>query len=130
MQSFLTFLPAVLAVTNGFAPTVQTRVLASRPSTFLQMAGDIKISAKMVSELRQKTDSPMMECKKALIEANGDFAAAEEILRVKLGIYVFVLFIHIHSSHSLARVSPSNNQCTTLQHYREQGIEKSWSYCR
>ncbi len=43
------------------------------------------ITASMVAELRAKTDSPMMECKKALTEANGDMAKAEEILRVKLG---------------------------------------------
>jgi elongation factor Ts len=39
----------------------------------------------MVAELRAKTDAPMMECKKALTEADGDLARAEEILRVKLG---------------------------------------------
>jgi elongation factor Ts len=39
----------------------------------------------MVAELRAKTDAPMMECKKALTEADGDIAKAEEILRVKLG---------------------------------------------
>jgi elongation factor Ts len=39
----------------------------------------------MVAELRGKTDAPMMECKKALTEADGDLARAEEILRVKLG---------------------------------------------
>jgi len=39
----------------------------------------------MVAELRAKTDAPMMECKKALTEADGDIARAEEILRVKLG---------------------------------------------
>jgi len=39
----------------------------------------------MVKELREKTDAPMMECKKALSEANGDMAKAEEILRVRLG---------------------------------------------
>jgi elongation factor Ts len=39
----------------------------------------------MVKELREKTDAPMMECKKALAEADGDMAKAEEILRVKLG---------------------------------------------
>lgn len=44
-----------------------------------------QITAAMVKELRQKTDAPMMECKKALTEANGDMAQAEEILRVKLG---------------------------------------------
>ena len=43
------------------------------------------ITASMVAELRAKTDAPMMECKKALTEADGDMARAEEILRVKLG---------------------------------------------
>jgi len=44
-----------------------------------------EITASMVKELREKTDAPMMECKKALTEAAGDMARAEEILRVKLG---------------------------------------------
>ena len=44
-----------------------------------------EITAAMVKELREKTDAPMMECKKALAEADGDIAKAEEILRVKLG---------------------------------------------
>jgi elongation factor Ts len=44
-----------------------------------------EITASMVKELREKTDAPMMECKKALSEAGGDMAKAEEILRVKLG---------------------------------------------
>jgi elongation factor Ts len=43
------------------------------------------ITAAMVGELRAKTDAPMMECKKALTEAEGDMDRAEEILRVKLG---------------------------------------------
>ena len=43
------------------------------------------ITASMVAELRAKTDAPMMECKKALTEAEGDMTRAEEILRVKLG---------------------------------------------
>lgn len=43
------------------------------------------ITASMVKELREKTDAPMMECKKALTEADGDLAKAEEILRIKLG---------------------------------------------
>ena len=43
------------------------------------------ITASMVAELRAKTDAPMMECKKALTEADGDAERAEEILRVKLG---------------------------------------------
>jgi elongation factor Ts len=44
-----------------------------------------EITAGMVKELREKTDAPMMECKKALAEAGGDMVKAEEILRVKLG---------------------------------------------
>ncbi len=44
-----------------------------------------EITAAMVGELRRKTDAPMMQCKKALTEAEGDMARAEEILRVKLG---------------------------------------------
>ena len=44
-----------------------------------------EITASMVKTLREKTDAPMMECKKALTEANGDMERAEEILRVKLG---------------------------------------------
>lgn len=44
-----------------------------------------EITASMVKELREKTDAPMMECKKALAEAAGDMGKAEEILRVKLG---------------------------------------------
>jgi elongation factor Ts len=43
------------------------------------------ITASMVGELRAKTDAPMMECKKALTEAEGDMERAEELLRVKLG---------------------------------------------
>ncbi|WP_454721270.1 MULTISPECIES: translation elongation factor Ts [Cupriavidus] len=43
------------------------------------------ITASMVAELRAKTDAPMMECKKALTEADGDLEKAEELLRVKLG---------------------------------------------
>jgi len=44
-----------------------------------------EITAQMVKELRERTDAPMMECKKALTEAGGDMAKAEEILRVRLG---------------------------------------------
>ncbi len=39
------------------------------------------ITAAMVKELREMTDSPMMECKKALVEADGDMDAAVDILR-------------------------------------------------
>jgi elongation factor Ts len=44
-----------------------------------------EITAAMVKALREKTDAPMMECKKALAEAGGDLAKAEEILRIRLG---------------------------------------------
>ena len=44
-----------------------------------------EVTASMVRELREKTDAPMMECKKALTEAAGDLDKAEEILRVRLG---------------------------------------------
>ena len=40
-----------------------------------------QITAAMVKELREMTDSPMMECKKALVEADGDMDAAVDILR-------------------------------------------------
>ena len=43
------------------------------------------ITASMVAELRAKTDAPMMECKKALTEAEGSMEKAEELLRIKLG---------------------------------------------
>ncbi len=44
-----------------------------------------EITASMVKELRERTDAPMMDCKKALNEAAGDMAKAEEIIRVKFG---------------------------------------------
>ena len=45
----------------------------------------VAITASMVAELRGKTDAPMMECKRALTEAEGNMEKAEELLRVKLG---------------------------------------------
>lgn len=44
-----------------------------------------EITASMVKELRERTDAPMMECKRALTEAGGDLGKAEEILRARLG---------------------------------------------
>jgi elongation factor Ts len=44
-----------------------------------------EITASAVKELRDRTDAPMMECKKALVEAGGNSAKAEEILRIRLG---------------------------------------------
>ena len=43
------------------------------------------ITAKMVAELRAQTGLGMMECKKALVETDGDMKTAEELLRVKSG---------------------------------------------
>lgn len=43
------------------------------------------VTANAVKELRERTDAPMMECKKALVEAGGDPAKAEELLRIRLG---------------------------------------------
>lgn len=43
------------------------------------------ITASMVKELRVRTDAPMMDCKKALVEAEADMERAEEILRVRFG---------------------------------------------
>src|SRR5512142_155886 len=44
-----------------------------------------EITAGMVKELREATCLGMMECKKALVETNGDAKAAEELLRIKSG---------------------------------------------
>ena len=44
-----------------------------------------EITASMVKELRVRTDAPMMDCKRALTEAEGDAGRAEEILRVRFG---------------------------------------------
>jgi len=44
-----------------------------------------EITASMVMKLRSKTDAPMMDCKKALLEADGEAQKAEEILRVRFG---------------------------------------------
>jgi hypothetical protein len=40
-----------------------------------------QITAMMVKDLREKTDEPMLMCKKALTMANGDIVKAEELLR-------------------------------------------------
>jgi elongation factor Ts len=56
-----------------------------RPGTGILEIEMPAITASLVAELRAKTDAPMMECKKALTEAEGDMERAEELLRVKLG---------------------------------------------
>ena len=42
-----------------------------------------QITAAMVKQLREMTDSPMMECKKALVEADGDMDKAVDVLRTR-----------------------------------------------
>jgi len=44
-----------------------------------------EVTASMVMDLRSRTGLGMMECKKALTEAGGDMAKAEELLRIKSG---------------------------------------------
>ncbi len=44
-----------------------------------------EISASLVKELRERTGLGMMECKKALSEAGGELARAEELLRIRSG---------------------------------------------
>lgn len=68
-----------------------------------------EITAAMVKQLREKTDAPMMECKRALTEAEGDLSLAEELLRVKLGNKATkaasriaaegMVAVHIHGGH-------------------------------
>ena len=43
-----------------------------------------EITAALVKELRERTGAGMMECKKALVEAKGDIADAEVVLRLSL----------------------------------------------
>ena len=67
------------------------------------------ITASMVAELSAKTDAPMMECKKALTEAEGDLGRAEEILRVKLGIPIIGIVDSNHSPIGIDYVIPGND---------------------
>ena len=47
------------------------------------MSTTVKVTAQEVNKLRQATGAGMMDCKKALVEAEGDFDKAIEILRKK-----------------------------------------------
>src|SRR3954454_5106815 len=55
------------------------------PSMTMERTNMADISASTVMELRQRTGLGMMECKKALTEAEGNVAKAEELLRIKSG---------------------------------------------
>ena len=43
----------------------------------------VNIDAKQVAALREKTGAGMLDCRKALVEANGDLEGAVDILRKK-----------------------------------------------
>jgi elongation factor Ts len=47
------------------------------------MKATTEIDPQLVKKLREKTNAGMMDCKRALVEAGGDFAKAEAILRTK-----------------------------------------------
>ena len=77
MKSVILFF-TILASVQSFMPSV----LSNRAAmvTSLKMS-EVVVTAKMVSQLRAKTDAPMMECKKALIESKGDF---EKVIKLFL----------------------------------------------
>ncbi len=72
------------------------------------------ITAAMVKELREKTDAPMMECKKALTEADGDLQRAEELLRVKLGSKASKAATRVTAEGLIGVYVASNNQLGAL----------------
>jgi hypothetical protein len=53
----------------------------------------VQISAADVNKLRQQTGAGMMDCKKALVEANGDFEAAVDLLRKKVKKYLQLVLV-------------------------------------
>lgn len=76
---------AAAPVTAAIFPTIQSKQFPEDGvdlSSF-QEVHVAEITAGMVSELRTKTGAGMMDCKKALTEANGDMEAAIDILRKK-----------------------------------------------
>ena len=83
------------------------------------------ITASMVAELRGKTDAPMMECKKALTEADGDMAKAEEILRVKLGIPIIGVVDTNHSPEGVNYVIPGNDDSSRAIQLYARGVADS-----
>ena len=80
------------------------------------------ITAGMVGELRAKTDAPMMECKKALTEADGDMVRAEEILRVKLGIPLIGVVDANHSPEGIDYIIPGNDDSSKAVTLYARGI--------
>ncbi len=72
------------------------------------------ITASMVKELREMTGAGMMDCKKALTEANGDMAAAEEILKKSGAAKVEKKAARI-AAEGIARVAVSGNTAVVLE---------------
>jgi elongation factor Ts len=73
-----------------------------------------EITASMVKDLREKTDAPMMECKKALTEAGGDMTKAEEILRVRLGTKASKAASRV-AAEGIVAIAVEGNQATILE---------------
>jgi len=86
-----------------------------------------EITASMVKELREKTDAPMMECKKALTEAAGDMAKAEEILRVKLGSKASKAASRVAAEGVVAIDISADGKLGRLQAYDAAGAELGWT---
>ena len=68
-----------------------------------------KVTAALVKQLRDMTDSPMMECKKALVEADGDIDKAVDILR-KMGV-----------AKAVKRAGRDTNEGTVVAYISEDG---------
>lgn len=74
------------------------------------------ITAKMVAELREMTGLGMMECKKALVESNGDLAKAEELLRVKSGAKAGKMAGRVAAEGTVAvYVTPDNKKAALVE---------------
>ena len=90
-----------------------------------------EITAAMVKELREKTDAPMMECKKALTEAAGDMARAEEILRVKLGSKASKAASRVTAAAARNQDSASCLNCSIISSYRIRTLHRViYSRCK
>ena len=74
------------------------------------------ITAKMVAQLREMTGLGMMECKKALVEADGDLKKAEEIIRVKSGAKAGKMAGRTAAEGTVAvYVTPDHKKCALVE---------------
>lgn len=75
-----------------------------------------QIDARLVGELKRITGLGMMECKRALVETNGDIKASEELLRVRTGIKATKLAGRVASQGCIAiQVSEDNKKAVMLE---------------